>query len=473
MLKTIAFTDITLREEAHRIDNALSFKEKIEIAKQLDKLQVDAIEFAPLQDEKADTLLIKTVAALVRQSAVALPIALTQESIAASWEAIRHAAHPRLVVSVPTSPIQMAYTCQKKAPAVLDMLSQLVAQAKAVCPEVEFAAEDASRSELPFLAAAISAAIEAGASVITVCDTAGVFLPEECRAFVQTLYAQVPALLEVTLYVQCANTLGMAAACAIEAVQAGAAGVKASASQGCFAILSDMANVIRYRGDSLGLCCRLKFTEMQRIAGQIAWITQTRRAESTPFENGANNAVPQISFDKHDTLEAVIKGIRQLGYDLSEEDNIKVYEAFCLVAQKKSIGAKELDAIIASTALQVPPTYKLNSYVINSGNVISASANIQMEKNGQPVSGICVGDGPIDAAFLAIEQIAGRHYEVDDFQIQAVTEGREAMGSALVRLRSGGKLYSGNGISTDIIGASIKAYLNALNKIVYEEEGNE
>lgn len=116
MLKTIAFTDITLREEAHRIDNALSFKEKIEIAKQLDKLQVDAIEFAPLQDEKADTLLIKTVAALVRQSAVALPIALTQESIAASWEAIRHAAHPRLVVSVPTSPIQMAYTCQKRRP---------------------------------------------------------------------------------------------------------------------------------------------------------------------------------------------------------------------------------------------------------------------------------------------------------------------------------------------------------------------
>ena len=105
--------------------------------------------------------------------------------------------------------------------------------------------------------------------------------------------------------------------------------------------------------------------------------------------------------------------------------------------------------------------------------MISASANLQMEKNGQPVSGICVGDGPIDAAFLAIEQIAGRHYELDDFQIQAVTEGREAMGSALVRLRSGGKLYSGNGISTDIIGASIKAYLNALNKIVYEEEGNE
>lgn len=143
------------------------------------------------------------------------------------------------------------------------------------------------------------------------------------------------------------------------------------------------------------------------------WITQTRRAQSTPFENGANNSNVQISLDKHDTLEVVIKAIHQLGYDLSEEDNAKVYEAFCNEASKKNIGAKELDAIIASTALQVPPAYKLISYVINSGNIINASANLQLERDGHPISGICVGDGPIDAAFLAIEQIVGRHYELD------------------------------------------------------------
>ncbi len=158
-----------------------------------------------------------------------------------------------------------------------------------------------------------------------------------------------------------------------------------------------------------------------------------------------------------------------LGYDLSEEDESKVYEEFKRVAEKKNVGAKELDAIVASVALQVPPTYKLVSYTINSGNLMAASAQIKLEKSGVEMDGISMGDGPIDASFRTIEQIIGRHYELDDFQIQAVTEGREAMGSAVVKLREGGKVYSGNGISTDILGASIRAYINALNKIVYEE----
>lgn len=136
------------------------------------------------------------------------------------------------------------------------------------------------------------------------------------------------------------------------------------------------------------------------------------------------------------------------------------------------MGEKELDAIIASAALQVPPTYRLESYVINTGNTISASAQMKLTKNGQTLSGVSLGDGSVDAAFLAIESILGRHYELDDFQIQAVTEGREAMGESVVKLRSGGKLYSGRGISTDIIGASVHAYLNAINKIVYEEAAN-
>ena len=162
-----------------------------------------------------------------------------------------------------------------------------------------------------------------------------------------------------------------------------------------------------------------------------------------------------------------------LGYDLSEEDGSKVYEAFCRIAAKKqTVGEKELDAIIASAALQVPPTYRLESYVINTGNTISASAQMKLTKNGQTLSGVSLGDGSVDAAFLAIESILGRHYELDDFQIQAVTEGREAMGESVVKLRSGGKLYSGRGISTDIIGASVHAYLNAINKIVYEEAAN-
>ena len=118
----------------------------------------------------------------------------------------------------------------------------------------------------------------------------------------------------------------------------------------------------------------------------------------------------------------------------------------------------------------MPDTYTLESYVVNSGNIISATAQITLVRDGEQLRGISIGDGPIDAAFLAIEQIMGHRYELDDFQIQAVTEGKEALGSAIVKLRSNGVLYSGNGISTDIIGASIRAYINAVNKIVYEEE---
>lgn len=149
----------------------------------------------------------------------------------------------------------------------------------------------------------------------------------------------------------------------------------------------------------------------------------------------------------------------------------KVYAAFCQIADKKeSVSYKELDAIVASYAMQVPETYKLDTYVITSGNTISATAHIKLVKNGTPVEGVYIGDGSIDAAFQAIEKITGCHYELDDFQLQAVTEGREAMGQTVVKLRSGAKVYSGRGISTDIVGAGIQAYLSALNKIIYEEE---
>ena len=147
----------------------------------------------------------------------------------------------------------------------------------------------------------------------------------------------------------------------------------------------------------------------------------------------------------------------------------RVYDEFKRTAEKKDINTRELEAIVASSAMQVPAAYKVVSYVINSGNVISSTANITLEKDEKTLSGVSIGDGPIDAAFLAIEQIIGHHYELDDFQIQSVTEGREAIGSALVKLRADGKVYSGNGVSTDIIGASIRAYVNALNKIVYEQ----
>ena len=170
-------------------------------------------------------------------------------------------------------------------------------------------------------------------------------------------------------------------------------------------------------------------------------------------------------------MEALLQAVEQLGYELSDEDKPKVYDAFqAIAAKKEKVGIRELDAIVAAAAMQVPSAYRLDTYVINAGNTIASSAHMRLIRDEAVLEGVCLGDGPIDAAFLAIESITGRHYELDDFQIQAVTEGREAMGQTIVRLRSNGKLYSGRGISTDIVCASIHAYLSALNKIVYEEE---
>ena len=206
---------------------------------------------------------------------------------------------------------------------------------------------------------------------------------------------------------------------------------------------------------------------MGRIIQQIGWITDPARNEK-PASVSAS-ADDGIRLDANDDREAVSAAVARLGYDLSEEDTTRVYEEFCRVAEKKTVTAKELDAIVASVAMQVPATYQLNNYVINSGNIISASAQITLEREGKSLQGVCIGDGPIDAAFRAIDQIIGHHYELDDFQIQAVTEGKEAVGKAVIKLRAGGRLYSGSGISTDILGASLRAYLNAVNKIIYEE----
>ena len=167
----------------------------------------------------------------------------------------------------------------------------------------------------------------------------------------------------------------------------------------------------------------------------------------------------------------MVKTIFKMGYDLTEEDLEKVWQRFtALSPNKEMITLKELEAIVATEALQVPPAYTDVQYVINTGSAIGAMSHMKLSLHGKPLEGISTGDGAIDAAFNSIEKATGRHFELDDFQIQSVTEGREAMGETIVRLRSEGKLYSGKGISTDIVGAGIMAYINAVNKIIYEEE---
>lgn len=469
IMRRIMISDITMKQSAETSGFALSFREKIELAKQLDKLGVDVIEVSPIVDRRIDTLLIKSLASAVKDSVIAVPLTSEDENaVSVAWNALKEARKPRLQVVVPVSTVQMEYLCHKKPAAILDMIRSLVAQCKALGCETEFVAEDASRSEQDFLRSAIDAAVESGADIVTVCDTAGTMLPDEFRNSVRAIRDMIPA--HIRLGIRCSNELFIAESCAMAAVQAGADEVKAAACGGFTAALDKLTHILKIRGEADGIFCDVRATELQRGIAQIRRMCEMGRSKSSAFDGGTREEQSDLELTVHDDLSAVLSAAAKLGYDLSEEDGAKVYEAFCRIAAKKeSVGAKELDAIVASAALQVPPTYRLENYVVNAGNSISATCHMQLYKNDQLLESVCIGDGPVDASFLAIEQIVGRHYELDEFQIRAVTEGREAMGETVVRLRAGGKIYAGRGISTDVIGAGIRAYINAVNKIVYEE----
>ena len=470
-MKPIKFIDITLREAANLRENALTFKEKLEVARLLDRLKVDIIELPAIKGGKADQLYNKTIASLLN-TAITVAVDITESSVEETWETIRGAGKPRLNVIAPVSPVQMEYTAHKKAPAMLEMIREKLKECRFYCENVEFTAADATRAEMDFLCSAVATAIDAGVGKVTLCDNAGVMLPDEFAAFIREVKERVPQLADVQLYVEPSNALHMGAACGAAAIAQGVEGVKCTAVAGEYPTLEEMVHLVQVKGPDLGVSPGLRTTELTRTITQIGRLMKPREEDSSSFGNIAIGDATQanVCLDENDDISEVIKVVRQLGYDLSDEDNAKVFEAFRRVVVKKQfVGTKELDAIVASTALQVPSTYHIENYVINSGNIISTTANILLEKDGEKLRGVGVGDGPIDAAFQAIELIIGHHYELDDFQIQTVTEGRDAMGSALVKLRADGRVYSGNGISTDIIGASIRAYISALNKIAYEQ----
>ena len=442
-----------------------SFKEKIEIARQLEKLGVTSIELPQIDNVKTDTLLIKTVASFVKNGVISVGAGYTAESLKNAVNSLATAVKPRIRVEVPVSTVGMEYTCHMKAPKMLETVTELIKEAKNHFDDVEFCAVDATRAEEDFLKDIIISAVGAGANTVTVSDNNAVMMPDDFGKFVAQIKSYIPE--NISLSVSAENKNGLAAANGVSALKNGANGIKTDVT-GNEICLETAGNIIKNCGAVNDFESGLKYTEMHRILKQIGWIIKSAKSETASVtvrdadESG-------IMLDKNDSKEAVQTAVLQLGYDLTEEDMVKVYEEFLRVAEKKNVGAKELDAVVASVALQVPPTYKLVSYVINSGNIITATAQITVLKDGKEIQGICLGDGPIDAAFLAVEQIVGHHYELDDFQIQSVTEGKQALGSAIVKLRSNGKLYSGNGISTDILGAGIRAYINAVNKIVYEE----
>ena len=468
-MKKIFIADSTIATSSINNAFSMSFKEKMEVAKRLEKIKVNVIEM-PKAVEKTDALLIKSLSSMIKESVISAAAGPDKAEIDAAAEAIKSAKNGRIRILVPVSSVQMEYILKAKPKAVLEKVPEMIAYAKTLCSDVEVSCIDTSRSEKEFVASFVKSAIEKGATVIDFCDTAGTWLPEETAEFVKYIKENVEGIDNAVISVTCSDEIRLGNANSVAAIKAGAAQVKTTLVGKSAPKIGHFVNLISEKGEAIEVSIDIPRAEFNKTLRQMTWIEGENQGIKITFEEEEKEKNEELNLDETADISKVIKAVKKLGYDLSDDDNAKVYKEFRRVSEKKKIGVKEMEAIIATAALQVPATYQLVDFVINSGNIITPTAHITLEKEGNELKGLSSGDGPIAAAFLAVEMIVGHHYELDDFQIQSVTEGSEAVGNALVKLRSNGNLYSGNGISTDIIGASIRAYLNAINKIVYEEK---
>jgi len=267
----IKIADISLRESEEVYPARLSFKEKLETAKLLEKLQIDVIETGQLCDTEAGSAFIRMLSSTLRHSAICVPVALDEGSVERTWSALSKAKKPRLCVAMPTSTVQLEYMYQLKADKALPLVEKIISLCAKLCPDVEFVAVDATRSEPEFLAAVIKSAIGAGAGTITLCDSAGEMLPEELASFISLVYYSVPELKKVTLSLECTDNLGLGSAAALAGVKAGARQVKLSSGVGSRTLsLERFLNVIKVRGDTLGISMNANGTALQRTCSEIA-----------------------------------------------------------------------------------------------------------------------------------------------------------------------------------------------------------
>ncbi len=461
-MKEIKISDITLKKISEDRAVSLLFREKSAIANCADKIGAEVIEIPAVKSAREDKIIYKTIAQNVQNAVFAIPVGFNSDDIAVAWECVKDAKSPRLQVEVPVSTIQMEYTYHVKQAKMLEKIAELTKEAKALCDDVEFSALDATRADEDFLIAAAKEAEANGAGIVTICDDAGVSTPDDIAALV----AKVKDAVSVPVYVQVSDRINMAVASAFSAIKSGADGLKCAMVGKNVLVTGEISDAINACGAQIDAELNLNNTKIHAsIDDMVSSINHDEYENEKTISEGK-----KILIDSDSTIAQVAQAATVLGYDLSDTDIGNVHKVLKQICEKKgAVGYKELEAVIASSAMQAPSTYHFETYTTTSSNMSSSMSQVTLKCNDEIICGVSNGDGPIDSVFRAIEQCIGHHYELDDFQVQSVTKGKEALGSALVRLRNNGKLYSGNGTSTDIVAASIRAYINALNKIVFEE----
>ena len=461
-MKKIIISDITLKKISEDRAVSLLFREKSAIANCADTIGADVIEIPAVKSPREDKIIYKTIAQNIKNAIFSIPVGFNTDDVAIAWDCIKDAKAPRLQVELPVSTRQMEYTYHVKQAKMLEKIAELIKEAKALCSDVEFSALDATRADEDFLITAVKEAEASGANIITICDDAGTSTPDS----IAELVAKVKSAVNIPVYVQVSDSISMAVASAFFAIKGGADGLKCAMAGKNALLTGEISDAINACGTQIDAEIELNNTKIHAsIEDMLSSISHDAYEANKSISEGK-----KILLDSDSTIDQVAHAAAVLGYELSDSDVGNVHKVLKQVCEKKgAVGYKEFEAIIASSAMQAPSTYHFETYTTTSSNMSASMSQVTLKCNDEIICGVSSGDGPIDSVFRAIEQCIGHHYELDDFQVQSVTEGKEALGSALVRLRNNGKLYSGNGTSTDIVAASIRAYINALNKIVFEE----
>jgi 2-isopropylmalate synthase len=500
--KVIIF-DTTLRDGEQSPGMSMNLKEKIEMAKQLERMGVDVIEAGFANSSPGDFGSVKAIADAIENCTVASLARTSAADIDRTWEAIRGAANPRIHIFIATSDLHMEYKLKMKRDKVLETAVEMTKRAAGYCPDIQFSAEDATRSDMDFLEEVVRAVIKAGATTINLPDTVGYTTPDEHEAFFREIRKRVPELERVVASSHCHNDLGLAVANSLAAVRGGARQIACTVNgigeRAGNAALEEIVMALYVRKNQFDVTSNIDTTEIVKSSSLLSRITGVKvqpnkaivgdnafaheagihqhgvlaKAETYEIMTPASVGLKEnnLVLGKHSGKHAFRDRVNELGYSLTDDELTEAFKRFKdLADRKKRVYDKDIEAIASKESMQVPKTFTLVSYVINSGNTITATATVSMNKEGKQIEKVSRGSGPIDAAFKAINKIVGKQLELDDYQINAVSEGEDAQGDARVVLKSEkDRKFSGSGLSTDIIEASIKAYINAVNKMYYQE----
>lgn len=498
-MRNIKIFDTTLRDGEQAPGCSMHIKEKIEIALALEKLGVDVMEAGFAASSKGDFDAVKTIADTIKDSTVASLARCVKKDIDLAYDAVKSAVSPRIHIFLATSPIHMQYKLKMSPDAVLNMIREMTKYTKSLLSNVEFSAEDATRSDREFLAKAVYTAIDAGATVINIPDTVGYSTPSEMYDLIKYLKCNVDNADKAIFSVHCHDDLGLAVANSLAAVEAGADQVECTVNglgeRAGNAALEEVVMAIQTRKDKFLAETRVDSTRIyltsnlvyktlglraplnKSIVGQNAFaheagihqhgVLQNRETYEIMSPQSVGIPSNQMVFGKHSGKHAIKNRLETLGHVLSAGEMDVFFENFKNLADKKrSINDAELIALIGHVeAPYLAQEYKLDRFTVNSGNEMTSTAVVRLLFNNQLIEKVSLGHGPVDAAFNAVNKIIkGPDRILDDYSIQSITDGKDALGEATVRLKCKDTIYTGTGLSTDIIEASIKAYINGINK---------